>query len=112
MAAADFTATVKAVGDTALIQITGDLTATSTDAVNEAFRAAAESGKTTYVVSFREEDHLTSTGIAVLINLITAAHDRGMSLRISHPSAHYREVFETMAMAQFAQIFSNEEDAL
>ena len=28
------------------------------------------------------------------------------------PFKHYREVFETMAMAQLAQIYSSEEDAL
>ena len=106
------TAAVQVNGKVAVIRIAGDLTGSADDMLAGAFDEAAATDLETYLLSFRADDHLNSTGIAALIDHITKAYDRGIRVGISHPSAHYRETFEAVALTQYAQIYESDAVAL
>ena len=96
----------------ALICIEGDLTSLSDDALDSAYREAIEKGHQKILLTFREEDHLNSAGIGMLITLVTESQKRDVAVRIAHPSAHFRTVFNIVGLTQYVEVRESVEEGL
>lgn len=101
--------TVQKTNDISIIQIEGDVTAADGDIFDRTYR---ETTTPKILLSFCEQDHINSGGIAVLIDLVAAAQKDTKQIAIAHPRAHFRKVFDLVGLPEFISIFESEEEAL
>ena len=105
-------ATVRTSGRVAVIDIEGDLTSSAQQAMKQAYQQASAMATKKILLAFREEDYLNSAAISIIIDLITESRKREEKVRIAHPSAHFRKIFELVGVNLHAEVFSSAEAAL
>ena len=99
-------------GDVAVLTIEGDLTAAAEVHVEESFAAALTAGAGRLVISFREDDHINSAGVGILIGLVMQARERGTPMRFAQPSSHFRRIFEIVGLTRYVDVFPGVDEAL
>ena len=105
-------ATLRRAGSATVIEIEGDLDSQSEPVVKPAFEQALDTGARRVLLAFREEDAVTSAGIALLINLLSDTRERGVALRIAHPSEHYRRLIDVMGLTRHVEVHASAAAAL
>ena len=106
----ELTAQIEERDDTSIICLSGYLSSENAGALEDAFGQAAAAGKILLV--FRENDFITSAGLAVLFDLILSAQEQGKKIRIAQPAAHFRKVFDIVGLSRDVEVFDALEPAL
>jgi anti-anti-sigma factor len=89
---------------TVVLRLAGDL-ATSTEVrLREAYAQAAAGGASEVVADFAAVEHINSSGISVLIDLLRESQEGGRRLAFSGLTPHYAKVFTFMGLTQYAPI--------
>lgn len=107
----EFEATWRAVGAVAVIELRGRVDSTADVGLNAAYREAAASGAEAVLLNFAGVEYINSTGIAVIVSLLAQARGAGLEMRASGLTEHYREIFEITRLADFVEIFPDENAA-
>jgi len=104
---------VRPLTDTAsAIEIHGDVTAASEDALMEAFTAATDAGAKIVLLDFAGLEYMNSGGIGLLVTLLVRAKRQKQQLLASGLNDHYRQSFELTRLDEAIAIHANEADAL
>ena len=96
--------------DLGIIRLAGYLSSGNADGLEEAFQGIGDADRVLLV--FRENDFITSAGLAVLFDLILPAQEQGKQVRIVQPAAHFRKVFDIVGLSQDVEVFETEEQAV
>lgn len=99
-------------GGIAVIDLPAQIDHTAEPALLQTYAVAAEHGAKTLVLNFSGVEFLSSTGIALIVNLLARARKEGRTLRATGLSDHYKEIFEITRLADFMTIFADENAAL
>ena len=91
------------------VRIGGYISNDAAEPLGTAFQQA--SGAPKILVIFDEKCFINSTGLAILFELILPLKDEGKDVRIVHPSAHFRKVFDIVGMSRDVPVFESEEAA-
>ena len=105
---------VRPVDQVAVLEIEGDFTSSADTALEKAFEEAVQTHKK-LVLSFREQDSINSAGIALVIDMLSLsqnAHKGAVTLRIAHPSDHFRKIFNMVGLSRYVPICASVEEAL
>ncbi len=106
----ELTASVQQQEGISIIHLAGYLSSENAASLDEAFAQLADAGK--ILMAFREEDMITSAGIAVLFDLILSAQEKGQQVRIAQPAQHFRRVFDMVGLSKDVEVFESEEQAV
>ena len=98
--------------DTGVIEIRGDITAASEDALMDAYTAASEHGARAILLDFSALEYMNSGGIGLLVTLLVRANRLKQRLLACGLNDHYRQIFELTRLDEAISIFSNEAEAL
>ena len=60
------------------------------------------------LVAFDEKCFINSTGLAILFECILPLKDQGKDVRIVHPSARFRKVFDIVGLSRDVPVFESE----
>ena len=101
---------VRPADQVAVLEIVGDLTSSSDTVMDEAYLEAIQ-GYKKLLLCFREQDFTNSAGIALLIDLVSQSQQKDVVLRIAHPSAHFRKIFDLVGLSQHVSVFATIEEA-
>ena len=102
----------RTVGDVTVLDLVGDLTAVSGQALEDAYRKISGEPSTKILLHFSQEHYINSGGIAFMIGIAAEGKDKGQVIRISGLSDHFRKIFDMMGLTRYVEIFSTERDAL
>ena len=105
-------ATVRHEKDVAIIDLQGEINAFAEDALNAAYGEAADEGRRAVLLNFAGVDYINSTGIALIVGLMAQARKSGRRLLTCGLSEHYVEVFQITRLADFMDLFPDEESAV
>ncbi len=105
-------ATVRHQSDVAIIDLQGEINAFAEDALNAAYREAADGNKRAVLLNFAGVDYINSTGIALIVGLMARARKSGRRLLTCGLSDHYVEVFRITRLADFMDLFPDEQSAI
>ena len=94
-----------------VIEIGGDVTATTGGAIEEAYRKVSAAGARRILLLFSKESYINSGGIAVLIGIVSESRKQGQQIRIAGLSEHFQKIFHMVGLARYAKICLTEEDA-
>jgi anti-sigma B factor antagonist len=95
-----------------VIDISGDLTAASEDAITSAYSDAATAETTVVVLNFSGVQYMNSAGIGGLVTLVVRANREGRRLVACGLSDHYRRLFELTRLDEAMDVHGSEEEAL
>lgn len=105
-------ASVRRAGAVGVISLAGEINGFGEDALNAAYVEAAAPEVTAVLVKFDGVDYINSTGIALIVGLLAQARKSGRRLLTSGLSPHYAEIFQITRLADFMQIYPDEQTAL
>jgi anti-anti-sigma factor len=95
-----------------LIDLEGDVTTFAEDAITSAYQQVTAEGAKYIVINSRQSDYINSAGIAILIGVVTEVNRQSQKLAISGLSAHFQKIFRMVGLAQYADIYADEEEAV
>jgi anti-sigma B factor antagonist len=99
-------------GRTAIIDISGDVTAASESVLMSAQEEAARQGARRLVLNFSGLEYMNSGGIGMLVTLLVRANRQNQQLAAFGLSDHYREIFELTRLDEAIAIYGDEQSAL
>jgi anti-anti-sigma factor len=97
-------------GDMATIEVLDDLTASSEDAMKEAYHQACEYDPSIILFKFDPKNRINSGGIAILISVLTQSQRKGQKVFITGISEGLWEIFDLVGLNKYATIVESEED--
>lgn len=98
-------------GRVSVIDIDGEVTAKSEDALAEAF-ADASGGAQAVILNFDKMEYMNSSGIGLLVTLLIRAQRGKQKLLACGLSEHYRQIFQLTRLDEAIGIFNSEQDAV
>lgn len=94
--------------DRSIISLKGELATSTETELRAVFGRAAQSGTREIRLNFAEVDHINSSGISVLIDLLRDCQEHDRRLSFSGLTPHYAKVFTFMGLTQYAPILEDE----
>lgn len=95
-----------------VIDINGDLTASSEDVLMKAYSEASDLGASAIVLNFDGLDYMNSSGIGLLVTMLVRANRNGQKLYAYGLTEHYRQIFELTRLDEAVGIYESEKEAL
>ncbi|MGB4779199.1 STAS domain-containing protein [Microbacterium sp.] len=92
------------IGDRATIRMTGRVDREAQAGLDEAWTQAASSSPTDVVLDFAAVEYINSTGIALIVGLLSRARVAGTTLHARGLTPHYRHIFEITRLSDFIAI--------
>jgi anti-sigma B factor antagonist len=104
---------VRHVGDhIAIIDIAGELTGESEQALMDAHQAASGAATQLVVLNFGGLEYMNSTGIGLLVTMLIRAQRQGQRMVAYGLDEHYRQIFSLTRLDEAIAIVDTESDAL
>jgi anti-anti-sigma factor len=98
--------------EVAIIDLVGDVTTFAEEKINSAYREVTNKGARFVLLNFRQNDYINSAGIAILIGIVTEVNRNSQKLAVSGLSQHFQKIFRMVGLAQYAEIYQDEEEAM
>ena len=108
----DIEITIHNQGDVAIINIKGDVTAVTGEAIEEAYQTVSLAGSTKLLLVFNKESYINSGGIAILIGIVSESQNNQQIIRITGLSEHFHKIFDMVGLPRYTAIFASEAAAL
>jgi len=99
-------------GATSVIEVRGDVTAASEDALMEAYGSATEAGARNVLLDFSRLEYMNSGGIGLLVTLLVRANRLKQRLLACGLNEHYRQIFELTRLDEAIAIYDDEAAAI
>lgn len=107
-----FDAHARTNGAVAVLELSGELNAAADVELNDAYETAIASSPATVLLNFDNVSYINSTGIALIVGLLSEARKSDRKIMACGLSEHYKEIFEITRIADFVSIFGDEEEAI
>jgi anti-sigma B factor antagonist len=109
--AAAIEARVRNEGERTVVDLRGDLDQSADTSLADAYGRARQSGAARILLNFTDVDYINSTGIALIVSVLSAARKDGLSILAFGVSDHYRQVFEITRLTDYMPVYADEETA-
>ena len=95
-----------------MLDIQGEITGASEDALGEAYAEGAEGATRAVILNFTRLEYMNSSGIGLLVTLLVRANRAKQKLLAYGLSEHYRQIFELTRLDEAIGIFDTEAAAV
>ncbi len=113
MSQAASTLDVRGAGEqTAIIDVSGEITAASEGPLMEAYGAASGERTRAVILNFSGLEYMNSTGIGLLVTLLVRANRQRQRVLAYGLNDHYRQIFELTRLDEAITIHDSESDAV
>ena len=112
MAQTSFRANVHTHAGVAVIDLHGEINAFAEQDLTSAYASAVSSNPSAVILNFSGVDYMNSTGIALIVGLLSQARKEHRSLVVYGLSDHYTEIFNITRLVDFMTIYPDEATAL
>jgi anti-anti-sigma factor len=112
MAPQPFSASIRAVAGSAILDLRGEINSQAEQALNQAYTQATVDNPASVVLNFTNVGYINSTGIALIVGLLAQARKVRRPLNVYGLSEHYLEIFQITRLADFMGVFDSEAAAL
>ena len=96
----------------AVLDIQGDITAASEDALAEAYAEGAEGTTRAVILNFTGLEYMNSGGIGLIVTLLVRANRAKQKLLAYGLTEHYRQIFELTRLDEAIGIYETEAEAV
>ena len=109
MAAEPFEANSRVQNDAVIIDMRGEVNRESHAGLLSAYEKASGSK---VILNFENVDYINSTGIAVIVGLLSQARRDGRDVAVYGLSDHYVQIFEITRLSDYMKVYPDENSAL
>ena len=102
----------EATPQTCIIEVAGELTAFGEDALMAAYNEACRPGVSNVILDFAGLEHMSSSGIGLLVTLLIRAQRQGQWLVACGLNDHYCEIFRITRLDEAIAIYADRAAAL
>jgi anti-sigma B factor antagonist len=95
-----------------IVDVRGEITAASEEALVDAYARAGGGGVRTVVLNFSDLEYMNSGGIGLLVTLLVRANRAKQKLLAFGLDEHYRQIFELTRLDEAIGIYASEADAI
>ena len=96
----------------AVIRYEGDIASTSKEAVLGTYQALPRDKTKIVLLDFTKVDYINSSGIALIIKMLTDAAETGQKICAFGLSLHFTKVFTMVGITRYAALFPDQAAAL
>jgi anti-anti-sigma factor len=112
MSETTFQASVRSLPGLASLDLSGDIDAFAEEALHSAYAEAERHGPATILLNLSRVRYINSTGIALIVGLLSRARQAQRSLAVCGLNEHYQEIFRITRLTDFVTVYPDEESAL
>ena len=95
-----------------IIDLRGEIDTLAEGSLNAAYTLATQDKPSAVLLNFSAVDYINSTGIALIVGLLSKARRDGCRLLTCGLSEHYVEIFQITRLADYLDIFGDENSAV
>jgi len=99
-------------GSVTLLDIQGDITASSEPYLKEAYKNADSQGASHILLKTGSDIYINSGGIGVLIQILAQTKQNNQLIGITGISDHFKKIFNMVGITKFAKIYDTVAEAL
>ena len=99
-------------GKAGIVDITGEITAASEEALMEAYEQASADNALAIILNFGELEYMNSGGIGLLVTLLVRTNRMKQRLGAFGLTEHYRRIFGLTRLDEAIAIYDDETTAL
>lgn len=112
MSQAPLQVAVRKQNDIAILEMSGEIDASADLELMGAFRNARALNPQRVLLNFGGVGYINSTGIAIIVAILSQARRENLPVLVCGLSEHYQEIFRITRLSDFMQIFLDENSAL
>lgn len=95
-----------------VLYLHGDVTSSSDDEINRAYRSYVDEGYDKIVLNFQDVKYINSAGMATLLGLVTDMIEHKRQIKFVALSTHFKKIVEMIGMTEFVSIYNTNEEAI
>jgi anti-sigma B factor antagonist len=95
-----------------VLDLRGEINGFAEEALNAAYAEAESNDPEAILLNFEKVDYINSTGIALIVSLLSKARVSQRRLVAYGLSDHYVEIFEITRLSDFMSVLPDEESAI
>jgi anti-anti-sigma factor len=96
--------------DLVTIEVSGDLTASAEQPMDEAYQKACGYNADKILLKFDGKSRINSAGIAIIINMVIDSQEKDCNIFITGVSKHFRKIFDLVGLTRVTSIVESEEE--
>jgi len=105
-------ATIRKLDTVAIVDLKGEVTSFSDEAINSLIHATVDEGIRKFVLNFTDVSYINSSGIAILIGIVTSPTHKDLAFRVYGLTPHFKKIFRMIGLTQYVNVLGTEEEAL
>jgi anti-sigma B factor antagonist len=95
-----------------IIGFAGDITSQAEQLIVEGFQKLESAGLKKFLLKFDEATYINSSGLAIIISLVSEGKKKKQTFAASGLSKHFQKVFDVIGLTDYVTVYATEEDAL
>jgi anti-sigma B factor antagonist len=95
-----------------IIDLKGDINSFAMETLNNAFAEASSQSTQAILLNFSEVEYINSTGIALIVGLMSKARQNNQRLVTFGLSDHYVSIFNITRLSDYVSLYPDETSAL
>ncbi len=103
---------IKSKQNVGIIELAGDVTSQAEQEITEGFQKLEKEGLKKFLLEFNEAAYINSSGLAIVINLVSEGKKKKQKIAASGLSKHFQKVFDIIGLTDFIDLYSTEEEAI
>lgn len=104
--------TIRKRDDAAILDMKGEVTSFADDALNSLVKTTVEEGIQRVVFNFSDVTYINSSGIAVLIGIVTGFTNKGVTFNVYGLTSHFKKIFRMIGLTQYVNVLGSEDEAV
>ena len=93
-----------------IMDIQDDLTAAVDKDLDAAYKEICENNPDNIILKFHEKQHINSTGLAMVINMLIDSREKGRKVYALGLIKHYRKIFEISGLNNYITMIDSEDE--
>jgi anti-anti-sigma factor len=99
-------------GSIAIIDLKGEVTSFADETMNSLVNTTVSEGFQKIIFNFTEISYINSSGIAILIGIVTSPANKDVTFRVYGLTPHFKKIFRMIGLTQYVKVLGTEEDAI
>ncbi len=103
-----FECSARSNGDLLILELHGDVDGAADESLNGTYETAIASDPKRVLLNFEDVSYINSTGIALIVGLLSESRRSGRDVLACGLTDHYKEIFEITRISDFITFVENE----
>lgn len=104
--------TTKSIQNVGILELAGDVTSQAEADITDGIRKLEQEGVKKFLFKFNEATYINSSGLAIIISLVSEGKKKKQTFAASGMSKHFQKVFDVIGLTDYVHVYATENDAL